>query len=88
MRRLILSGTRVVGRHLLDAALAGGHQVTRFNRGQSLAGGAAVLPAGVTWLQGDRDADVSALASPAGAGGALPADLQRVGLCQSGPGQP
>lgn len=69
MRRLILGGTRVVGRHLLDAALAGGHQVTRFNRGQSLAGGAAVLPAGVTWLQGDRDADVSALASPAGAGG-------------------
>ena len=48
MRRLILSGTRVVGRHLLDAALAGGHQVTLFNRGQSLAGGATVLPAGVT----------------------------------------
>ena len=94
MRLLIIGGTRFVGRHLLDAALAGCHQVTLFNRGQSLAGGAVVLPAGTTWLQGDRDADLSALTGPASAGGQwdavvdtcayLPAQAQRMAQALAG----
>ncbi len=35
MRLLVLGGTRFVGRHLVEAALAAGHQVTIFNRGRS-----------------------------------------------------
>ena len=34
MKLLILGGTRFVGRHLTEAALADGHEVTLFNRGQ------------------------------------------------------
>jgi len=33
MRILIIGGTRFVGRHLVEAALARGHEVTLFNRG-------------------------------------------------------
>ena len=33
MKILILGGTRFLGRHLADAALARGHEVTLFNRG-------------------------------------------------------
>ena len=33
MRLLILGGTSFVGRHIVDAALAGGHDVSLFNRG-------------------------------------------------------
>ena len=35
MRILILGGTRFVGRHLTEAALAAGHQVTLFHRGRT-----------------------------------------------------
>jgi 2'-hydroxyisoflavone reductase len=35
MRILVLGGTRFVGRHLVDAARAGGHVVTVFNRGRT-----------------------------------------------------
>ncbi|MDX6629103.1 MAG: hypothetical protein QOH00_1349, partial [Gaiellales bacterium] len=35
MRILVLGGTRFVGRHLVDAARAGGHAVTVFNRGRT-----------------------------------------------------
>jgi 2'-hydroxyisoflavone reductase len=35
MRILVLGGTRFVGRHLVEAARAGGHTVTVFNRGLS-----------------------------------------------------
>ena len=35
MKLLILGGTLFVGRHLVDAALARGHQVTLFNRGRT-----------------------------------------------------
>ena len=35
MRILILGGTRFLGRHLVDAALAAGHEVTLFTRGQT-----------------------------------------------------
>ena len=35
MKILVIGGTRFVGRHLVDAALAHGHEITLFNRGQS-----------------------------------------------------
>jgi 2'-hydroxyisoflavone reductase len=35
MRLLVLGGTLFLGRHLVDAALAAGHEVTIFNRGQT-----------------------------------------------------
>ena len=57
MKLLILGGTRFVGRHLVEAALGAGHEVTLFNRGR---GGADVFP-GLETLVGDRNGDVSAL---------------------------
>jgi 2'-hydroxyisoflavone reductase len=33
MKLLIIGGTRFVGRHLVEAALARNHEVTLFNRG-------------------------------------------------------
>jgi nucleoside-diphosphate-sugar epimerase len=33
MKLLIIGGTRFLGRHLVDAALTRGHEVTLFNRG-------------------------------------------------------
>ena len=33
MRILALGGTRFVGRHIVEAARAAGHEVTVFNRG-------------------------------------------------------
>jgi 2'-hydroxyisoflavone reductase len=35
MRLLVLGGTSFVGRHIVDSALAGGHDVTLFNRGKT-----------------------------------------------------
>src|SRR5688500_12659815 len=35
MRFLVLGGTSFVGRHFVDAALDGGHDVTLFNRGKT-----------------------------------------------------
>ena len=35
MDLLIIGGGRFVGRHLVEAALAAGHRVTVFHRGQS-----------------------------------------------------
>ncbi len=55
---LILGGTSFVGRHLTEAALAQGHHITLFNRGQSN----PELFAGVERLTGDRETDLSALA--------------------------
>ena len=57
MRILILGGTRFVGRHLVDVALARGHEVTLFNRGQS----APELFQEVERLYGDRDGNLTAL---------------------------
>lgn len=57
MRLLVLGGTRFVGRHLVEAALAEGHSVTLFNRGASAPG----LFPGVEVLQGDRAGDHAAL---------------------------
>lgn len=57
MKLLILGGTIFLGRHLVDAALAGGHEVTVFTRGLHGAG----LPDGVERLTGDRDGRLDAL---------------------------
>lgn len=57
MRVLILGGTMFVGRHLVEAALARGHVVTIFNRGQH---NADLFP-DVEKLRGDRDGDLTAL---------------------------
>ena len=35
MKLLILGGTRFLGRHLVDAALARAHEITLFNRGKT-----------------------------------------------------
>ena len=58
MNILILGGTVFVGRHLVTAAQARGHQVTLFNRGKSN----PTLFSDVEQLRGDRDGDLSALA--------------------------
>lgn len=50
MRILILGGTVFLGRHLVDAALNAGHQVTTFRRGL----GQADLPKDVATIFGDR----------------------------------
>jgi 2'-hydroxyisoflavone reductase len=57
MKLLVLGGTRFLGRHLVDAALARGHQVTTFTRGEH----DAVLPARVERLQGNRDGELTPL---------------------------
>lgn len=57
MKLLVVGGTRFVGRHLVEAALARGAAVTLFNRGQS-----APAPLGVEHRQGDRSGDLAVLA--------------------------
>jgi 2'-hydroxyisoflavone reductase len=56
MKILVIGGTRFVGRHFVDAALARGHEITLFNRGQSNAD----LYPNVENLRGDRETDLSA----------------------------
>jgi len=58
MRILLIGGTRFVGRHIVEAALAAGHDVTLFHRGQT---GADLFP-DVEHRIGDRNSDLSALA--------------------------
>ena len=57
MRILIVGGSIFLGRHVVEAALAGGHQVTTFSRGRHI----AETHPDVEYLRGDRHADVSAL---------------------------
>src|SRR6185436_11060383 len=57
MKILILRGTVFLGRYLVESALAGGHEVTLFNRGQSN----PELFAQVEKLRGERGGDLSAL---------------------------
>lgn len=57
MRLLILGGTVFLGRALVEAALARGHSVTLFNRGQH---GPELYPE-VEKLRGDRDGELAAL---------------------------
>jgi 2'-hydroxyisoflavone reductase len=58
MRILVLGGTLFLGRHVVDAALERGHEVTLFNRGQTRPD----LFPDVEKLRGDRDGDLAALA--------------------------
>jgi nucleoside-diphosphate-sugar epimerase len=58
MRILLIGGTRFIGRHVVGAALAAGHDVTVFHRGRT---GADLFP-GITHLTGDRNDDLRALA--------------------------
>ena len=57
MRLLVLGGTLFLGRRLVEAALARGHEVTLFNRGRT---NAELFP-DVEKLRGDRESDLSAL---------------------------
>jgi len=57
MKLLMLGGTVFLGRHIVEAALASGHEVTLFNRGQD---NPDLFP-GVEKLRGDRNADLSVL---------------------------
>ena len=57
MKLLILGGTKFLGRHLVEAALASGHEVTLFNRGRN---NPELFPE-VEKLRGDRDGGLDAL---------------------------
>ena len=57
MKLLVLGGTLFLGRHLVEASLARGHDVTLFNRGQT---NPELFPE-VEKLRGDRESDLSAL---------------------------
>jgi 2'-hydroxyisoflavone reductase len=57
VRILVLGGTVFLGRHIVEAALARGHEVTLFNRGQH---NPDLFP-DVEKLRGNRDGDLGAL---------------------------
>jgi 2'-hydroxyisoflavone reductase len=57
MKILVLGGTVFLGRYIVDAALACGHEVTVFNRGRS---NPALFPH-IKKLRGERGSDLSAL---------------------------
>jgi len=57
MRILVLGGTQFLGRHIVDAALTRGHEVTMFNRGQTRPD---LFPE-VEKLRGDRDGDLDSV---------------------------
>jgi 2'-hydroxyisoflavone reductase len=57
MKILIIGGTRFLGRHLVDSALARGHEVTLFNRGKSNPD----LFLNIETIRGDREHDLEKL---------------------------
>jgi 2'-hydroxyisoflavone reductase len=57
MKILILGGTKFLGRHLVDAALAAGHEVTLFNRGKTN----PTLFSNIETIIGDREQDIEKL---------------------------
>src|SRR5207248_3201338 len=57
LRLLVLGGSGFLGRHLVEATLARGHEPTLFNRGRTN----TALFAEVEKLRGDRDGDLAAL---------------------------
>lgn len=61
MNILIIGGTRFLGRHLVDSALARGHQVTLFNRGKT---NPDLFPQ-IETILGDREHDLDKLAGRA-----------------------
>jgi 2'-hydroxyisoflavone reductase len=56
MKLLLIGGTRFVGRHIVESALARGHEVTLFNRGRT---GKGLFP--VEEIVGDRDGEIDKL---------------------------
>lgn len=58
MNILIIGGTRFLGRHVVESALARGHQVTLFNRGQT---NPDIFPE-IETIIGDRETDLDILA--------------------------
>jgi nucleoside-diphosphate-sugar epimerase len=58
LRVLVLGGTRFVGRHIVEALLARGHEVTLFHRGVT---GGDLFPE-VEHVHGDRDVSLEGLA--------------------------
>lgn len=58
MKLLVLGGTVFLGRHVVDAALARGHEVTLFNRGRH----SPDLYSQIEKLRGDRDGNLTPLA--------------------------
>ena len=58
MKFLMIGGTRFLGRAIVDAALARGHEVTLFNRGQS----SPDLYSELEHIKGDRNSDLDLLA--------------------------
>jgi 2'-hydroxyisoflavone reductase len=58
VRLLILGGTGFLGRHLVDAALARGHELTLFDRGRTAPGAVR----GAERLYGEREGDLAAMA--------------------------
>ena len=58
MKILIIGGTRFLGRHLVESALARGHEVTLFNRGKSNPD----LFKQVQTIRGDREKDLDQIA--------------------------
>jgi 2'-hydroxyisoflavone reductase len=58
MKLLVLGGTKFLGRATVEDALARGHEVTLFNRGET---NPELFPE-IEKLRGDRDGDLSALA--------------------------
>jgi 2'-hydroxyisoflavone reductase len=71
MRVLIIGGTAFVGRHIAQAAVDAGHEVTLFHRGQT---GADLFPQ-ATHLTGNRDEDLSALSGDIAARGSYDATI-------------
>jgi 2'-hydroxyisoflavone reductase len=61
MNILIIGGTKFLGRHLVDSALARGHNVTLFNRGKTNPG---LFPQ-VETILGDREHDIEKLSGRA-----------------------
>jgi 2'-hydroxyisoflavone reductase len=59
MRVLVMGGTVFLGRHVAEAALARGHELTLFTRGVH---GAELFPEAER-IRGDRSRDVSMLRS-------------------------
>ena len=59
MRILVLGGTKFLGRAIVEAALARGHALTLFTRGET---NPELFAGEVVRLQGDRDGDTAALA--------------------------
>jgi 2'-hydroxyisoflavone reductase len=57
VKLLVLGGTKFLGRHAVDAALADGHDVTLFTRGRT---NPELYPE-IEHRHGDRDGDLRAL---------------------------